>query len=265
MLDCYKILGVSQDASASEIKRAYRQKAKSLHPDVSSETSNEFKELVRAYEILSDEHQRSIFDINYATSFMFKKKKAKEVTHDYREWLLQYDDEESKCKLLFWDLMHHREDDAVNAFKTMNSEIPGFSLAKWFTREDFMDYGFILSEELVLRGEYYDASILLEQIIIMERKYNYFKHFFPEVIKLAKDVFRRCINGNVPDELALDAWERALDLSFSKQDDAFFLIRMAEIYYKMGDFRTVTICLNEALRLDGKAFIPKILRSLVNP
>ena len=61
MQDCYKILGVPQNATASEIKRAYRKKAKELHPDLSSgaETSAQFQELVKAYEILSDAKQRS--------------------------------------------------------------------------------------------------------------------------------------------------------------------------------------------------------------
>ena len=60
MQDCYKILGVSPTASAAEIKRAYRKKAKELHPDLSveSETSQQFQELVKAYEILSDAKQR---------------------------------------------------------------------------------------------------------------------------------------------------------------------------------------------------------------
>ena len=68
MQDCYKILGVPQNATASEIKRAYRKQAKELHPDLSSgaETSAQFQELVKAYEILSDAKQRSIFDVSYS-------------------------------------------------------------------------------------------------------------------------------------------------------------------------------------------------------
>ena len=34
MIDCYKVLGVRKEATAAEIKRAYRKKAKLLHPDI---------------------------------------------------------------------------------------------------------------------------------------------------------------------------------------------------------------------------------------
>ena len=73
----------------------------------------------------------------------------------------------TSTKLIFFDLMHNREDEAVAEFKQMNMSCVGFSLKKWFTREDFMDFGYILAEELAIRCEYYDAIILLEQIIFI--------------------------------------------------------------------------------------------------
>ena len=69
MIDCYKVLGVRQNATSAEIKRAYRQKAKLFHPDkLNSDDSEQFKLLVQAYEILSDARQRSIFDSSFFTS-----------------------------------------------------------------------------------------------------------------------------------------------------------------------------------------------------
>ena len=101
----------------------------------------------------------------------------------------------------------------------------------------------------MLRREYYDAVVLLEQIIKMERSYNYFKLFFPEVLGIARHVLRNNIEGQVNDELALDAWERALDLGFGRKDDSFFLIKMADVYERMGDTKTAEICRGEAGRL----------------
>ena len=264
MEDYYKVLGVAPTASAAEIKRAYRRKAKLLHPDVAEQQDvKAFQLLTTAYEVLSDIHQRSLFNERFAAEMRYQESRRYEKTFNYREWLAARTDEESRCQLIFFDLMHHREDDAVALYKKMNTEIPSFSLSYWFTREDFMDYGFILAEELVFRAEYYDAVLLLEQIIKMEYSYSYFRHFFPEVLALARDVLRRHLEGSVSDELALDAWERALELGFGKKDESYFLMRMAEAYMRLGDSHTAGICLNEAVRLDSSARVPLLLRKLI--
>ena len=62
--DYYAILGVSRDASADDIKRAYRKLARKYHPDVSKEKNAEerFKEVGEAYETLKDAEKRAAYD-----------------------------------------------------------------------------------------------------------------------------------------------------------------------------------------------------------
>ena len=65
MADHYKVLGVKHDATAEEIKRAYRRLAREYHPDVnpSAEASEKFKEISTAYEVLSDTSKREMYDL----------------------------------------------------------------------------------------------------------------------------------------------------------------------------------------------------------
>ncbi len=62
--DYYEVLGVAKDASIAEIKQAFRQKAKKLHPDVNKapDAEEKFKELGQAYEVLSNEEKRAMYD-----------------------------------------------------------------------------------------------------------------------------------------------------------------------------------------------------------
>jgi molecular chaperone DnaJ len=62
--DYYEILGVSKNAPASEVKKAYHGLAKKLHPDLSEDpqAATKFQEVQKAYEVLSNEEKRSLYD-----------------------------------------------------------------------------------------------------------------------------------------------------------------------------------------------------------
>src|ERR1035437_3105485 len=62
--DYYQILGVSKSASADEIKKAYRKLALQFHPDKNKtkEADAKFKEVTKAYEVLSDSQKKQTYD-----------------------------------------------------------------------------------------------------------------------------------------------------------------------------------------------------------
>jgi DnaJ-class molecular chaperone len=65
MRDPYEVLGVRREATADEIKKAYRQLAKKLHPDLNpgnAKAAAQFKDVSAAYDLLSDADKRARFD-----------------------------------------------------------------------------------------------------------------------------------------------------------------------------------------------------------
>lgn len=228
----YVILGLEPPVSESEIKKAYRNKARTLHPDRNLGNKNaeeRFKLLVKPYEDLTNQISNSFNgqtgkekDSFYEDFQKYRKQyQTKIKTFDYRKWLAEQDDYKSRSKLIIYDLFNGRKKEAVGEFKSMNMNHHDFMLS--LPPENFMDYGYLLAEELASFGEYYDAIILLEQIIVSERNKPYFKNFFIEVTDFTKKILRHKIKGKMNDELALDVYERALEMGFSSKDNCFFL------------------------------------------
>jgi molecular chaperone DnaJ len=78
----YQILGVSEDARPDEIRHAYRRLVRQFHPDLTgSDTASPLRQVIQAYETLSDEQRRRSYDQDLATR---RRLPAPELNH--RAW-----------------------------------------------------------------------------------------------------------------------------------------------------------------------------------
>jgi tetratricopeptide (TPR) repeat protein len=253
----YELLGVREDAGQGEIKRAFREKAKRIHPDLAGAVGEgAMRKLLGAYEVLSREERRRDYDRIF-------RRFVHSESFDYRRFLRdQGDDPASRAKLIFFELFHQGEEEALSIWRRAGSL--DFPLDRYLDREDWMDCAFILAEELEKRSFYYDAFVLLSRIIREERRRPYFHHFIEEVECAIKELVRLRLKRAVDAETWLECLETLLGLGFPPVDQAHWLRSMAETLLRMGESAAAGEVLREALnrypKLGGTAYLKRKLR-----
>jgi curved DNA-binding protein CbpA len=239
----YTLLGLDKNAGKEAVKKAFREQAKRLHPDIAGKhAEGEMRRLLAAYEVLSDRERRFEYDRVYAR-FMGKH------VFDYRTFLReQPEDPGSQAKLVFFQLLHLEDDDALEVW-TNNGGL-SFSLKKYLDREDWMDCAFLLAEKLEKRNRVHEAFILLVQITREERRRPYFKHFMEDVETFLKGLVRLKLKTAVDKERYVECLESLLGLGFSSKDESRWLRSIAETLLDLGEQREAAAVFREALKRD---------------
>ena len=245
MENYYSLLGISYNASAQDVKRAFREKAKLIHPDIAGDSAEaNMRKLLTAYEVLSDQERRYEYDRIY-------RKLIQKVGFDYRKFLQDQDDDpQCQAKLVFFDLLHLNEESAVALWRK-NGGVD-FRLEKYFDREDWMDCTFILAEELQKRNYYYEAFVLLVSLVRSERQKPYFKHFMSDLEGTLKELVRVKLKAAVDNETYISCMKMLIGLGFSKRDEAKWMRSMAEALLQAGDKHKAQEILQEALTRDPR-------------
>jgi hypothetical protein len=239
----YDLLGVTRNAPAAEIKKAFREKAKRLHPDIAGKAAEEeMRRLLAAYEVLSNRERRYEYDRAYARF-------VKNTGFDYRVWLREQGEKpEYQAKLVFFELLHLEEDEAIRIWRKAGGL--GFPLEKYLDREDWLDCLFILAEELDRRQCSYEAFRLLVRVLQEERRLPYFRHFTAEIEKYLRELVRLRLRPQVDDETWIACMESLLRLGFPPKDEARWMRSMAESLRRLGDSAAAFSLAGEAGRRD---------------
>jgi len=210
----YDLLGVKPGASTAEIKKAFRKKAKQLHPDIAGSSNAEvMRSLINAYEALSDLERRFEYDKEY-------KVYAKKTGFNYRTWLNEQEDPRSKAKLIFYELLRLEEERAIVIWRE-NGGL-GFNMEKLMARDDWMDCQYILAEELDKRDFCFEAFKLLTALLAEEHRRPYFNLFTPEIKSYVKSIIKKKLKSQVDNETWIDCMESLIGIGFSEHDEKIF-------------------------------------------
>ncbi|MDR0486836.1 MAG: J domain-containing protein [Treponema sp.] len=213
MSNHYELLGVKREASGREIKKAFREKAKRIHPDIAGQAEAEaMRKLIAAYEVLSNPERRFEYDRAYSRFI-------KKAGFDYRRWLDEQDDPSSQAKLIFFELLHLEEERAIDIWRK-NGGL-GFRMEKYIDREDWMDCLYILAEELDKRGFSFEAFKLLASVLSEERRRPYFRLFTVEIENYLKVLVRQRLQPQVDEETWFDCMEIMMTLGFPVKNNVY--------------------------------------------
>ena len=249
MVNYYEVLGITRNSTAQQIKKAFRKRAKEIHPDLSREDTTRSEERMRlllsAYEILSDLEKRAQYDRALGV-FLTQR------GFDYREFLKsRINDFRSQSKLIFHDLLTNHQDEAVSLYESL-TVTRGMDLEKYMTREDYMDCAFLLAEVFESKGRLADAYDLYKKLYLYEMEAPYFNHFTEELIDRLRSLicFRMIETLSLRDSIRY--LNEAIVFDFSRKDNAFFYKKLAEVYSTLGETENAVKCLQRGLQLDHK-------------
>lgn len=249
----YDILGVSPEASAQEVKSAFRKQAKKLHPDLAGRAGEggrsrdaAMRRLLEAYRMLSDPERRHAYDRT------LRRRAAEEGGFDYHRFLkARQNDPESMAKLVVYDLLHKLEDEAIEVYER-SKYFEDWRLERYLERSEAMDAEFCIAEEYEKRERWLKAYSIYKRLIVMEAEKPTFRYFFEVVVLRFRTLLLLKMPKALDEEDFVDRLEEAAGLDLPRRDIAQILRKKAEVHLRRRETALAIESLRRASELEPR-------------
>ena len=267
--DYYQILEIERDATAREIKGAYRKLAKRYHPDKNPERTafaeKMFREVCNAYNTLQDNKRKSDYDRTLQT--IERQRKSHEV---YFDRLKRLNQTYAKLELLWQALVHHNYETGVSMYEQLQHH--SHEIGREWRIDDFLSYEesrdceFLVAEAYQKLGfsngaqssvldryrKIEQAMLLYESLLSAETKRPCFRHFIREVKERLKFIYLYHFSIEGYDQTHPIPLTKIRELRLSKRETAWMYKKIAEFYVEIDRFREARTVLKMAFELQPR-------------
>ena len=267
--DYYQILEIERDATAREIKRAYRKLAKRYHPDKNPERTafaeKMFREVCNAYNTLQDRRLKSDYDRTLQT--IERERKSHEV---YLDRLSRLNQTYAKLELLLQALLHHNYETGVSMYEQLQHHSQ--EIGKELRIDDFLSYEesrdceFLIAEAYQKLGfsngapssvldryrKIEQAMLIYESLLSAETKRPCFRHFIREVKDRLKFIYLYHFSVEGYDQTHPIPLAKIRELKLSKRETAWMYKKIAEFYVEIDRLPEARTVLKMAFELQPR-------------
>jgi len=249
--DHYLTLEIEIDASDEEIRQAFRRLAKKFHPDKNpggeKAAEQRFKKILAAYEVLSNQKSRDIYDrMVRASSAIARSNHEDDLRRKAKN------DIACLCRLILFELLNQNAQSALEMYEELISEEQHFSFDLYMSDGDTRDCEFLLAEAYHQSGKLSKAARLYEKVLKREREKAYFRRFAQEIRLMLRDVYLQCIAKADCSEEVLANMEKILAMDLSKREFAWIYKKAAEAYYRTNDIDKAAKALKCAFEINPR-------------
>ncbi len=267
--DYYQILEVARDATAREIKSAYRKLAKRYHPDKNPERTafaeKMFREVCNAYNTLRDRKRKSDYDRTLRT--IERQQKSEEI---YFDRLKRINQTYAKLELLLQALLHHNYETGVSMYEQLQHHSQ--EIGKELRIDDFLSYEesrdceFLIAEAYQKLGfsngnqssvldryrKIEQAMLMYESLLFAETRRPCFRHFIREVKDRLKFIYLYHFSVEGYDQTHPIPLTKIRELKLSKRETAWIYKKIAEFYVEIDRFPEARTVLRMAFELQPR-------------